>query len=50
MADVKLDVTLSGVDEALEKAKLLEEAVRKAKSLADDLALVLGNLSVEVEG
>lgn len=48
-SDVELDVTLNGVDEALEKAERLNEAIRKAKSLLDDLALALGNLSVEVK-
>ena len=49
MDDVKLDVVLSGVDGALEKAERLDEAIRKAKSLADDLASALRNLSVEVK-
>ena len=49
MDDVKLDVTLSGIDEALEKAGRLDEAIRETKSLADDLASVLRNLSVEVK-
>ena len=49
MDDVKLDVVLSGVDEALEKAERLDEAIRKSKSLADNLASALRNLSVEVK-
>lgn len=48
MTDVTIDVTLNGVEEAQEKAERLVETMEKAKSLADDLALLLRNLSVEV--
>lgn len=50
MEGINLDVTLNGVDEALEKAERLDKTIKEAKSLADDLALALRNLSVEVKG
>ena len=49
MADVKLNVTLNGVDEAQRKAEQLENTIKEAKSLAGDLAGLLKNLSVEVK-
>ena len=48
-ADVKLNVTLNGVDEAQRKAEQLENTIKEAKSLAGDLAGLLKNLSVEVK-
>lgn len=37
-ASVKVEVNVSGVDEAVEKAERLVELLKEAKSLADDLA------------
>lgn len=50
MADVKLNVTLNGVDEAQRKAEQLENTIKRAMSLAGDLAGLLKDLSVEVRG
>lgn len=49
MDDVKLNVTLNGVDEAQRKAELLENTIKRAMSLAGDLAGLLKDLSVEVK-
>lgn len=37
-ASVEVEVNVSGVDEAVEKAERLVELLKEAKSLADDLA------------
>ena len=50
MANVKLNVTLNGEDEAQRKAELLENTIKRAMSLAGDLAGLLKDLSVEVRG
>lgn len=47
---VNVDVTVRGLDEAQDKAERLVETVKSAKTLAGELADLLGNLSVDVEG
>ena len=38
MAPVTLNVEVTGIDEAIEKAERLREIIKEAKSLADELA------------
>ena len=38
MASVEMQVEVSGIDEAIEKAERLREIIKEAKSLADELA------------
>lgn len=47
---VNVDVTVRGLDEAQSKAEQLVETVKSAKTLAGELADLLGNLSVDVKG
>ena len=49
-ATVNVDVTVRGLDKAQSKAEQLVETVKSAKSLAGELADLLGNLSVDVKG
>lgn len=49
MKRMTINVDVDGVDEAVAKTTELIEAIRKAKSLADDLALALDNLEVDVD-
>lgn len=49
-SSINVDVTVRGLDEALSKADRIAETVKSAKTLADELADVLGNLSVDVKG
>lgn len=49
-AAVIVDVTVCGMDEAQSKAERLVETVKSAKTLAGELADLLGNLSVDVKG
>lgn len=45
---ITIDVHLNGLDEQLAKAHELVETIRKARSLADDLAHAMENLEAEV--
>lgn len=47
---INVDVTVCGLDEAQNKAERLVETVKSAKTLAGELADLLGNLSVDVKG
>lgn len=47
---VTVDVTVHGLEEAQSKADRLVETVKSAKTLAGELADVLGNLSVDIKG
>lgn len=47
---VNVDVTVRGLDEEQSKAERLVETVKSAKTLAGELADLLGNLSVDVKG
>lgn len=47
MPNVTVTVKLNGMDEALDKVHELVEAIKKAKSLADDLTLALDGLHAE---
>lgn len=49
-SSVNVDVTVRGLDEAQSKAERLVETVKSAKTLAGELADLLGNLSVDVKG
>ena len=49
-AAVIVDVTVCGMDEAQSKAERLVETVKSAKTLAGELADLLGNLSADVKG
>ncbi len=49
MPSISLTVQITGVDDAIVKARELAAAIQKAKSLADDLALALNDLEVNVE-
>ena len=46
--EITIDVHLNGVDEQLAKAKELVDTIKKARSLADDLAQAMENLEAEV--
>ena len=49
MKSVTVNVDVGGVDEAIAKTTELIEAIKKAKSLADDLALALNGLEVDID-
>lgn len=46
--EITIDVHLNGLDEQLAKAKELVDTIKKARSLADDLAHAMENLEAEV--
>lgn len=46
---VEASVRIVGIDAALEKAKMLAQAIKEAKSLADDLASAMESIEAEVE-
>lgn len=47
--EIHLNVELSGIDEAIEKSKMLCETIKTAKSLASDLAVFLADMNLEVD-
>ena len=49
MPTISLTVQIIGVDDAIGKARELASAIQKAKSLADDLALALDDLEVNID-
>lgn len=49
MKSVTVNVDVDGVEEAIAKTTELIEAIKKAKSLADDLALALNGLEVDID-
>lgn len=46
--EITIYVHLNGLDEQLSKAKELVDTIKKARSLADDLAQAMENLEAEV--
>ncbi|WP_303916508.1 hypothetical protein [Subdoligranulum variabile] len=46
--EITIDVHLNGLDKQLSKAKELVDTIKKARSLADDLAQAMENLEAEV--
>ena len=46
--EITIDVHLNGLDEQLAKVKELVDTIKKARSLADDLAHAMENLEAEV--
>lgn len=49
MNEVELNVTLKGVDRAIEKANALLESIKAANSAFEDLAEAMKKLSTAVE-
>lgn len=49
MPNVTATVKIDGVDDAVDKAHELVEAIKKAKSLADNLALAMKDLEIDVD-
>ena len=47
---VVLNVEIANVDEALDKVQVLKQKIKEAKSLADDLASIVNQLEVEIQG
>lgn len=47
MASVELQVKVTGIDEAIEKARRLQELIKEAKSLADELASMKIELNLD---
>lgn len=47
MASVELPVKVTGIDEAIEKARRLQELIKEAKSLADELASMKIELNLD---
>ena len=46
--EITIDVHLNGVDEQLAKAKELVDTIKKARSLADDLANGIKSIELEL--
>lgn len=46
--EITIDVHLNGLDEQLAKVKELVDTIKKARSLADDLAQAMEHLEAEV--
>lgn len=46
--EITIDVHINGVNEQLDKVHELVETIKKARSLADDLAQAMERLEVEV--
>lgn len=46
--EIIIDVKLNGLNEQLDKARELVDTIKKARSLADDLAHAMENLEAEV--
>lgn len=47
--NVNIDVNVNGLEEAQFKAALLSMTIKSAKTLAGELADLLGNLSVDIK-
>ncbi len=47
MASAEVQVKVTGIDEAIEKARRLRELIKEAKSLADELAYMKIELHLE---
>lgn len=47
--NINLDVNVKGLEEAQFKAALLSMTIKSAKTLAGELADLLGNLSVDIK-
>ena len=47
VASVELQVKVTGIDEAIEKARRLQELIKEAKSLADELASMKIELNLD---
>lgn len=45
---IDVDVSVSGIDEAVKKAERLVELLKEAKSLADDLASINYDLDIKI--
>lgn len=50
MNEVHIKVEISGIDKAMEKAQALFDKIEKAKTAATELALIIKELSVEIDG
>ena len=46
--EITIDVHLNGVDEQLARAQELVDAIKKARSLADDLAKGVNSIELEL--
>lgn len=46
--EVTVEVKLSGLDEQLDKVRELTETIKKARSLADDLAQGINSIELEL--
>lgn len=46
--EITIDVHLNGVDEQIAKAKELVDTIKKARSLADDLAKGVNSIELEL--
>lgn len=49
MNEVHIKVEISGIDKAMEKAQALFDQIEKAKAAATELALIIKELSVEID-
>jgi len=49
LSDLNITVHLAGVDEAVKMAVALQEKINEAKSLAGELASLVGSLEVKVQ-